>query len=97
MFDIRKPTDWGVGTPYQQFYIAIMNAPQTPTDHKAYIYQECRFGGVKDRSSMVRMPRPMFAHLGTIARQNNSDISTVIRQAVYEYLQARGFKPFTQL
>ena len=72
-----------------------MNASlATPQTHKEYIYYEARFGGVKDRTSMVRLSRQMYAHVGTIARQEDSDCSTVIRHAVFEYLERQGFKPF---
>ena len=72
-----------------------MNASRTTLDHKEFIYYEGRYGGVKDRTLMTRMSRPMFAHLRTVALQESSDCSTVMRNALYEYLQNRGIKPFS--
>ena len=63
-------------------------------DHREYAIYETRYGGNKTNSHMVRVPKGMHAHIVNIALTNNSDCSTVIRNAVYEYLLQQGKQPF---
>ena len=70
---------------------AVLQFP-TPTEFHSY---EVKYGTPVRVHNTFKASIPMDGHLREYARSNKADISCVIRHALHEYLQARGFKPLT--